>query len=294
MKHFVMCKGLPASGKSTWATEYIKGKKNWIRINNDSLQLMMFGEAFAAGRNKELTAAREAMIDHCMAQGQNIIVDNTNLSPKNEENYRNKIALFNKANKEGYDFEVRDFTHVPLVECLKRNKQRASAVPEDVILVMYNQFILKEQVTVVKPSHISGLPSGIIVDIDGTVAQLVNRGPYEYDKVYSDEPIQHVCHLVETYANLGHEILFISGRDERCRADTLRWLKDKTKLPTKHLYLNKAGETRSSAITKKEIYHAHVHGKVNVLFALEDRWKNIVSWNELNIPTLMVGIDCFF
>ena len=43
----ILTKGLPASGKSTWAREFIKGKKDWVRVNNDELGSMLFGETFA-------------------------------------------------------------------------------------------------------------------------------------------------------------------------------------------------------------------------------------------------------
>ena len=32
--------GPPASGKTSWSKEFVKGKSTWIRVNRDDLRLM--------------------------------------------------------------------------------------------------------------------------------------------------------------------------------------------------------------------------------------------------------------
>lgn len=41
MKKVIICRGIPASGKSTWAKQFIKENKNWIRIGRDDFRHML-------------------------------------------------------------------------------------------------------------------------------------------------------------------------------------------------------------------------------------------------------------
>jgi predicted kinase len=58
----IMCKGLPASGKSTWAKEYARNNSNFIRINNDDLR-ESFSAVFSKENEKALGEARDGLID---------------------------------------------------------------------------------------------------------------------------------------------------------------------------------------------------------------------------------------
>lgn len=40
MNKVIILYGPPASGKSTWAKEFIKEKTQWIRVNRDDIRLM--------------------------------------------------------------------------------------------------------------------------------------------------------------------------------------------------------------------------------------------------------------
>ena len=35
----VILSGIPCSGKSTWAKQFIKGKTDWVIVNRDSIRL---------------------------------------------------------------------------------------------------------------------------------------------------------------------------------------------------------------------------------------------------------------
>ena len=37
----IICRGIPASGKSTWAKQFINEHPNYIRVNKDDIRAMM-------------------------------------------------------------------------------------------------------------------------------------------------------------------------------------------------------------------------------------------------------------
>lgn len=291
MKKLVICKGLPASGKSLWAREFVKGKKDWVRINNDELGAMVFGELFARNRGDLLDKIRLHMVDWFMNLGYNIVVDNTNLHPKQEVYYRTIVEERNFAVQcgeklDGYEFSIKDFTDVSVNECLVRNRARENPVPDKVIYQMYNSY-LKTTVAPLVQDKI--LPKALVVDLDGTMSLVNSRSPHDLTKVYSDDVNEPIVDLVKMMHNGGHKIIFISGREEICRHETIRWLKDKAgfEMIPYDLHLRPDDDKRPDTQYKKDIFEQELKGKFYVTSWIEDRWRmcNAVR-NELGITCL--------
>lgn len=289
MKKFIVTKGLPGSGKSFFAVNFIKGKKDWVRINNDTISEMLFGDPFADGQSHVIKQVREDLVHKFMKKSKNIIIDNTNLHSDRIVEYKEMCERHNAAlekDQEAYTFEIKDFTDVPLNTCLERNRHRERKVPEHVIKDMYKRYIQKAWVPMTQDSS---LPKAIIVDIDGTVANCEHRNPFDQTKAGDDDLIEHIANMVKLYHQNGYKIIYLSGREEKSRAVTTAWFK-KHDLPLGELLLlNKDGEKRSSAITKIEIFDKHIKNNYYIELVLEDRWKNIEAWNKFGLMTLMVG-----
>lgn len=290
MKKLVITKGLPASGKSTWAREFVKGKKDWVRVNNDDLQLMMFGEAFAKGRGDFLDKVRMMFVDWLITKNMNIIADNTNLHPKQEVYYRSVVDEHNFKVQNGgegelYEFSIKDFTNVPIGECLIRNRNRPGNIPDKVIYDMYNSYLKKEVPALEQDKT---LPKALVVDLDGTMALMVNRSPYEMSKVYDDAVNQPIVDLVNIMKKTGHRIFFISGRDKCAEGDTIRWLADKAGITDGYsIFLRPDNDPRPDTQFKKDIFEEHLKGKYYVDFWIEDRWRMTHAVrNELGITCL--------
>ena len=88
----------------------------------------------------------------------------------------------------------------------------------------------------------------------------------------------------------GFNIIFCSGRPERCREDTLQWIDEKAFFSQymrnrTYLYMRKDGDRRSDAIVKQEILDAHID-KDRVLFVLDDRQCVVDMWRKN-------GLTCF-
>lgn len=281
----ILTKGLPASGKSTWAREFIKGKKDWVRVNNDELGSMLFGETFAEGRGHQIDSFRHDLINKALDKDLNVIIDNTNLHPKHEEYVKELVTTtYTK-----YTVEIKDFTHVPLNECIKRNKARANPVPEKVIRGMYTQYVLPNTN---KPTQDTTLPKAVVFDIDGTIARMVGRSPYDDTKYYTDEPIPEMIELLKMYRANGHYTIFLTGRHEKGRAITIKWLKDKCGIePGTYMLLMRDDGDKSPDFEYKElIFRANVSGKYYVPIWFEDRIRNVeMARTKLGINALQIG-----
>ena len=48
----LLLKGLPASGKTTFAKELVRSDGNWIRVNKDDLRNMLHGGKWQSSRER--------------------------------------------------------------------------------------------------------------------------------------------------------------------------------------------------------------------------------------------------
>lgn len=270
----IMTKGLPGSGKSTWAKE----QKGFKRINKDDLR-QMFDAGKWSGKNEQIILkVRDLLVMTLIGNGYNVIVDDTNLHPKHEERLR-EIAKEFKTH-----FEVKDFTGVPIETCIKQDLMRYNSVGESVIRRQYRQFLVPKNEVIFNPN----LPMAIVCDIDGTLALFGDRSPYDRD--YSiDElnvPVDEI--LIKFAADVRFTILLVSGRKDSFESVTRKWLQNNF-IPYDHLWMRKADDSRNDTIVKEEIYREHIEGKYNVLFVLDDRNRVVELWRNLGLTCLQVA-----
>ncbi len=132
MTTLYMLRGLPASGKSTWAKEQIK-EKCWKRVSRDDLRLMIDDGEYTPENETFIKYIQDHIIKVLSQSENTIIIDNTNLKEIDEKHF-NWLA-----NELSIDFEIMDFTDVPLEICIERDKNRSASVGEKVIRDMYEK-----------------------------------------------------------------------------------------------------------------------------------------------------------
>lgn len=98
-----------------------------------------------------------------------------------------------------------------------------------------------------------------VVDIDGVVADVrhrltyVERRPKDWDRFFAAAPKDAVLPEGRAVATelvaSGHELVWLTGRPERCRQDTLEWL-ERHQLPTGRLYMRREADHRPARATK--------------------------------------------
>ena len=113
-----MYRGLPGSGKSTTARQYLADHPDTKRINKDDLRRMLDNDLWSRENEKFVLHRRDDIIRRSLEDGYNVIVDDTNLAPKHEARLR-EIALDFKA-----EFEIKDFTDVPIEVCITNDLKR--------------------------------------------------------------------------------------------------------------------------------------------------------------------------
>ncbi|GLI41526.1 acid phosphatase class B [Glycomyces algeriensis] len=133
------------------------------------------------------------------------------------------------------------------------------------------------------------LPNAAIVDIDGTVALMGSRDPYDETTVIHDAPNYPIVRLVTVVAMAGHSLVFVSGRTEACREDTETWLARRFPFPHSGLHMRAIGDKRRDAEVKTEIYRTHIEGRYNVRWVFDDRNQTVAAWRALGLTCLQVA-----
>jgi hydroxymethylpyrimidine pyrophosphatase-like HAD family hydrolase len=139
------------------------------------------------------------------------------------------------------------------------------------------------------------LPLAILCDLDGTLALLGERSPYDATDAINDILNNPVAHILQTYHEAHPEIalILISGREERYRPQTEKWLKQHG-IQFTSLYLRKDRDFRKDTVIKTEIFRANVELKYTTLFVLEDRDQVVEMWRkQLGLTCLQVEYGAF-
>jgi hypothetical protein len=158
-------------------------------------------------------------------------------------------------------------------------------VGEKVIRQMYRDF-LQPKPPVIKFDP--ALPIAIVCDLDGTLALLNGRNPYDAARCEEDIVNEPVADILKTYFLAGYTILLASGRSDIHRPQTERWL-DKHSIQYNALYMRVEGDFRKDAIIKREIYEHHMQGRYNIKFVLDDRNQVVELWRSLGLTVLQVA-----
>jgi len=143
----------------------------------------------------------------------------------------------------------------------------------------------------------SNLPRAVIVDIDGTLAKINGRSPYEWGKVDTDLPNEPVVELVKLLSKVGKVIVFLSGRDGSCAGKTIVWINQHLGL-TYHkdwfLFMRTPNDNRKDAVIKKELFEQNILNRWYIDFVLDDRNQVVDLWRkEIGLPCFQVDYGDF-
>jgi len=289
MRTIVITKGLPASGKSSYARDYQEKNPNFKIVNKDSLRGMLDSGKWSNINEKHICACRDELVEISLLNGFDVILDDCNLNPAHENRMRELSKEMNSMYREGdgspmeVEIQIVDFTQVSPEVCIERDRKRFNYVGEKAIMDMYEKFI-KPKPPVVE--YVKGLPDCLITDFDGTISHMTNRTAYEWDKVGSDRKDPVITDLISRYGEM--RIIIVSGRNDRCRPETEKWLADNG-VHYNELFMRKDGDMRKDVVVKREIYEREIKGKYNVFMVLDDRSQTVNGWRDLGLKTLQVS-----
>ena len=135
--------------------------------------------------------------------------------------------------------------------------------------------------------------NAIICDIDGTLAIRGKRGPFEHEKSNEDQVFEPVKNLLKIYKNQNYHILILTGRQERFKDITIKWLQTNN-IEYDSIYFRETNDQRKDSIVKMDIYNTHIADVYNVEFILDDRDQVVDMWrNNLKLNCFQVNYGNF-
>lgn len=146
----------------------------------------------------------------------------------------------------------------------------------------------------------------IICDIDGTVAEISHRlhfiqGKKKYYDAFfqacvGDEPIFPIINLLAALSFCGYSIIFVSGRSDIVREQTIEWLNRFLTFKNYRLIMRRAGDTRPDEIVKEEMLLEIKNGFIRegffnnkIVLVLDDRKKVVDMWRRNGLTCLQVA-----
>lgn len=317
--------GCSASGKSTYAKEFVQNNPSYKIVNRDKLREMLFGyneeNVFEYYLSKEMsknekliTTFQTTVMRQLLAQDFNIIVDNTNL----DKNFLQQLLDEFPQCEFSFEFIGLDLS---LEELIERDSQRLRKVGADVIKKQWDKMIGFDNILLGESKMLSpsfeivpyvadeSKPSVIICDLDGTLADYHSTRPaygFEPSLIALDKVIEPVATIVDNMGIFGlSKIIFLSGRTNNYYEETLKWLCNNLCIesvfneeltgisPTKNydieLFMRKSNDFRKDNIIKYEIFDEHIRNNYNVKFAIDDRNSITSLWNSVGIFCLNVN-----
>lgn len=316
MRTMMIYKGLPGSGKSTQAAAIIKDEpKRWIRINRDDLRSMVAagGNPYDKDREKLMRIFKEELVRKAFASGYDVILDDTHLVSATVKSLHTLAALI------GDVTVVEKGVNVDVQTCIERDSNRTgfARVGKKVIMDMAKgagidkgRQLLDKQVYYEPRSGPSQpvvqdetLPEAIMCDLDGTLAIIGDRSPYDAtDCDLKDKPNWPVIRCVMAMHATGTRIVFMSGREAKHRPETIRFIEkyctvNGSVIPYA-LHMRGEGsvlekDTRKDSVIKQELFNRYVRGQFNILFVLDDRNQVVDFWRSMGLTCFQVAPGAF-
>lgn len=293
-KRLIICRGIPGSGKSTWAYSWVKESPTTrIRLNNDDIR-RMFGPYWVPEREKLIHDTKYHTALNAMALGYDIVVDNMNLNPKEIKFWEDVVKGFNGIqNGFNYTIEFKDFFNVSLEECLNRDKRRENPVGEKAIREIWKRYKHFIQTTEVE-KYVNNLrawdlnkPTCVVVDVDSTLCFNTTKRPWfgegAAEGMINDVENFGVCEAVWALAQK-YPIIIATGRDTSQEEVTKKWLTEHRIEPTE-CYFRTKGDYRKGVEVKQEQIEKILE-KYNILVVFEDCEPVVKMYRDMGLTVL--------
>ena len=297
-KIIITC-GTSASGKSTWAAEFVQQNKEFHNLNRDDIRtsICCSREIWTQGKEFEelVTKIQEFAAKEVLKSGKSLVISDTNLNTRTIRRWQEIASDFDA------EFEINDsFLSVPLSVCLERDAARNHPVGAAVIKRQYEMIKKLKPLTPVrkieKIVQDIKLPHAAIFDMDGTLAIMNKddktapnyRNPYDASTCENDLLNEPVKILLDLYEKAGYTIFIVSGREDKYRPQTERWL-IKYGVAYDFLLMRKSGDYRKDSDVKEDIYRNEICNNYRIDAVIDDRLRVCKRVYQLGLPLFRVG-----
>jgi predicted kinase len=293
--------GAPGSGKTTFARYFIRTEENWVRFCRDDFRMMNFSATLLSRQEEDLISETlDVSIGASLSRKCNVLLDATHCRAEYLNHYIGKFSAWADISFKLFECDTGEL----IARCEKRYAETGQYIPENTIRHFVSDLedlkktfdisprpLLRVSYTAEKQD--ATLPKAIICDLDGTLALMGNRDPYDASESDKDDVNEAVASVIKAFAGKGYAILLLSGREEIFRAPTLRFL-EKSALPWHHLWMRQTRDYRKDAVIKREIFDREISGKYYIEFVLDDRDQVVEMWRkELKLNCFQVNYGNF-
>ena len=331
--------GPPGSGKSTYFKKNFSNRNDIIQIERDQIRKDIRKE-FSDEQNfiksyynrnkkailkdeRKVNSITNDLINKAKNNNFDLFFSNTNLNIKHRDRLVKHLINL------GYEIHY-IILYKTLDELISINNTRQKKVNKETLGKFYNQFVQQLSLFETEINNVVyyyGLNSKyyscladlkndnnftvtsncVICDIDGTVAHMNNRNPFDWSNVYSDDIDEIVLNMVLGVSNkYDCDIVFLTGRDADAYTDTYKWLINKLMINNPEipyiennkvddgrkylLYSRNSQDMRKDSVIKTEIYNSMIVPNYDkVLCVFDDRPQMVDCWNDLGLKTIAVS-----
>jgi hypothetical protein len=249
------------------------------------------GEWLGRDTEQRIITVRDAAVSALLRAGCDVVCDDVNLPQRTARD------LARLAVAAGAGVEVWDLTNVPVEVCAQRDAARERPVGEQVIRDMWRRYLAGKTYPLPWPEETAdvadvrpyapdlSLPAAWLVDLDGTLAAMSGRSPYDWARVGEDTLVEPVAALVRALNAAGSAVVIMSGRDAVCRPETEEWLV-RHSVKYAELHMRRIGDQRRDAVVKAELFWAEVAPCWAVVGVIDDRDSVVGMWRSMGIACM--------
>ena len=128
----ILLVGIPGSGKTTYAKNYIKSNFNTIHLSSDSIRAELYGDESIQGNPSEVFSLMQTRTIEALNEGKDVIYDATNITRRDRSYMIDICPKFAKIEAH--------IIWAPIEECIKRDAARDRTVGKEVIDKMLKRF----------------------------------------------------------------------------------------------------------------------------------------------------------
>ncbi|AWY05899.1 polynucleotide kinase [Microbacterium phage Tandem] len=305
MSKIEITRGLPGSGKSTYAKMWVNLlPERRVRVNRDAIRWTQgIREGVGTKAQENLVSVIEkAIVVGAIKEGKDVIIDATHLNPEFIRKWYKIAKIHGVRNVKVVDFAVP--VGVAIARDLGRREQGGRYVGAAVIEKLAERAKVGPNGELpVAPKFVAvdyfdrrpiaeydpELPDAYIVDTDGTMANHEGvRNPYDTTRYEHDTVHENVARTI-WHLEMANTIIGVSGRKEAFRQVTLDWWRNNARMQPDEFYFRRNGDDRSDDVVKAEIYENHIRGRYNVIGVFDDRGRVLRMWRSKGFTTFAVG-----